>query len=465
MATVSLRDYLSTGDPLRSSGGLPATGPGLVPLRDVLARSSPVDSGAPGAPTGRVPQPQTVQPSGATFGQGLGIARALATAGGTGTRLAQETGVVGTGPGTYGATLGAAFQGAGVLGGLAGGAYDLSRGRIGPGALSLANAGFQGARLLAPAGSQAANTLASVAPLANIAAGGLAAGLRGHFGEQAEHSYQVREAIENMGLMETLFGGPGAEAGGLAGSVIPGAGLVVTPVVNLLQKTGLFGEHRSRSQALKAESTEAGRHGDELRAPIALYEKAANLDEFFQAQGAVGYIQGSPAEFVKRALTDPASIMAASAPTGPSMLGVRSSLLVPSIEALATSAIDNARRLMQQPGALTALAKAEYQYQRRQIDADLRERQKGQPVGYDAATGEPIYQNVELPKDPASRAPLEQQIAQARARALGPLDQQFSQDPFSLLPPDFRPPATSPSGAISLRAYLGGRGQAPTLAA
>lgn len=49
-------------------------------------------------------------------------------------------------------------------------------------------------------------------------------------------------------------------------------------------------------------------------------------------------------------------------------MGVRTSLLVPSVRATVTSAVENARRLAGQPGALDSLARAEYQAQRRAIE-------------------------------------------------------------------------------------------------
>mgnify|MGYP001565144904 FL=1 len=250
-------------------------------------------------------------------------------------------------------------------------------------------------------------------------------GIAGGVPKDPTHSWQARYPS-------------GYEAG-----LLPFAGAVLGPLVNLLGRTGMFGQHRSRSAALKAEAVEAGRIGDTLRGPIGAYDQAANLEDFFNVGGHVGYLD-RPAEFLQRALMDPDSIMAASSPGGSwsdeSAMGVRTGLLGPSIQATVQSAVNNARRLAEQPDALDQLARAEHQAQRRGIEQQ-----------YSLATQNPELwsehvnlRNTVLYEDPAARADLDRRVAEAQARVApqvaaeqAALDQRFQADPFSVLPPDF----------------------------
>ncbi len=198
--------------------------------------------------------------------------------------------------------------------------------------------------------------IAGAAPLLSLftAPLAIAAAPSGEAGDQARQQAATTAALATAG---SIFGPIGTGVGALAGMALP-----------LL---GKLSPHRSPEAKLRAELLEAGRLGDTLRGPMAGWEGAQDFESFFNTPGAVGYFQ-QPTEFVRRALSDPDSIMAASAPGGswgePSAMGVRTPLLAPSVQAAVTSAIQNARRLAGQPGGLEALSRAENQAQRREIE-------------------------------------------------------------------------------------------------
>ena len=424
---------LSVEDTRILEGMLGPLSPGEVPTPEeaaqlaVLAREVAAGTIPGGVPAGRIPTDVTA-----------GVEAGVVPTDGGGLALP-----------SVGQTIGgllAALQ-------LAQGGQQVAEGQTGPGALQLAQGGLQAARALDLLPAAAVGAL----PVANIALGGLALGLKDR--RDPTHSFQIREAQERQGVLGGALAGLGSDEAIMANMVFPGAGMVLGPVVGALRNLGVFGQHRTRSQALKAELLEAGRIGDTLRGPIAGLEGATDLESFFgQLQGThIGYKE-APAEFVRRALTDPGSIMAASSPGGSwgdvSAMGVRAGLLGPSVQATVSSAIRNVQRLSEAPDALDQLARAEYAAQRRALQRGVDETF----ANYANITGESVSEDVLAERRAAAQATVgPQQIA---------LDQRFQADPYSVLPPDFqalRPPqatetippspaapAPTPSGTVPL---------------
>jgi len=387
--------------------------------------------------------------------------KALSLAGSTATlgSFAATTPAITSRLGSAGSLLKAASPALSVAGptlGIATGALDVAEGRPASGASQM----LQGTQALAtsPTATTAlgaspglAAQLATAAPILGIAA--LGAGMVGTQGESG-----APRAGESYGqAFRRAMGGEAATlTGGAANVLFPGSGFVVGPAVAALQATGLFGEHRSLRAKQTAELNEAGRLGDTLRTPIGGYDQAKTLDEFFKVGGAVGYI-GSPAEFVKRALSDPASILEASAPGGrwdePSALGVSTALLRPSVEATVQSAVMNAKRLMQQPGAVEGLAQAEYGAQRRAIQARADQAEQEIRTTY-GPHFEANYQNAEWAGGRRTFASPEEywqasgylKPAQDLRDTLVTLDQQYAQNPLSVLPADLRATLPTPGG-------------------
>mgnify|MGYP001610452245 CR=1 FL=1 len=253
------------------------------------------------------------------------IPQGLLTLGRTGLTAAQMTGLVGRVPGP------------GVLDVVKGAVQGIPGAVAGTGTSLAAN---EAARQALLSGTEtAAGSLAGAVPLLNIATLGVGLGL-GPKGELAP-----REGESFGSAFPRAYASPEAQVAGLAG------GPILSAIVAAAKAGGLFGAHRSLRAKQTAELLEAGRIGDTLRGPIGSYDQAAILEDFFKVGGHVGYIQ-QPAEFVRRALTDPGSIMEASSPGGswgqPSAMGVRTGLLGSSIQATVQSAVKHGRRLAAQ---------------------------------------------------------------------------------------------------------------------
>lgn len=323
---------------------------------------------------------------------------------------------------------------------------QLAAGQTGSGAIQAARGVLQAAKMLDLLPAAAAGAI----PVANIALGGLSLGLQGS--KEPTHSFQIREAQERQGVLGGALAGLGSQEATMANMVFPGAGLVLGPVVGALRNLGVFGQHRTLSQKLRAELLEAGRIGDTLRGPIGAYGQAQNLEDFFNVGGHVGYLT-QPAEFVRRALTDPNSIMAASSPGGSwgdvSAMGVRTGLLGSSIQATVQSAIQNARRLAEQPEALAQLARAEYTAQRRALESQATEADRAVREQYASIFDIPREQYGQPPGAGHLSAPSPEAYLEGISPASGirgqieALGRQFAADPYSVLPPDFqalRPP-------------------------
>ena len=136
---------------------------------------------------------------------------------------------------------------------IAQGGQKLAEGQTGQGALQVGQGGLQAAKVLDLLPAAAVEAL----PVANIALGGLTLGLKDR--SDPAHSFQIREAQERQGVLGGALAGLGSDEATMANMVFPGAGLVLGAITGALRNMGVFGQHRTASQALKAELLEADR--------------------------------------------------------------------------------------------------------------------------------------------------------------------------------------------------------------
>lgn len=252
-------------------------------------------------------------------------------------------------PAGFNAATAAPFQiSPDILSGVSGGAAVGGAGAVPAGVASGLDIAYGGTGGAVAAAGGAAGSLAGALPLLAFVAPALSmAG--GALSGEPEHSWQQRYPT-------------GAEAG-----LVPFIGPVLGPLMGALGKTGLFGQHRSQSQALKAEMLEAGRSGDIGRGGINTTAQATTFPEFFDLlRGVVGMGESgigvggeagnpfqTPTAFIQNVLSNPASLGVDVA------AGVRPSLLWPSREAMTMSLLQTINRLGGRPGAMDELTGVE----------------------------------------------------------------------------------------------------------
>lgn len=288
MATVSLRDYLSTSGQATSApmGGLLATGPGQVSLRQFLGEPLPT------ATPRTAPQPQ---PSGAPFPSflaplslarsGLGVASLGSSLGARGLPGASEAGQ----------TLSTFGRLAGGLGALA----NIPLTLLGPGS---------DARKALSLGSSAATlgSLAGSTPAITGALGAFGPGLQAITPALSWAGPLLGVGMGALDLAEGNIGRgagtlAGMGAGALAGSVIPGIGTLVGAGIGAALGGGvggLFGKREVPHQVREAK--ELKRHAGQAQGFLGEIQGAASLDDLYKVLLAhqTGYVGGTSSQAV-----------------------------------------------------------------------------------------------------------------------------------------------------------------------